>query len=236
MKVAYHPFIPRDWQSSDILKWLKRIHAWSGFWGALFFLGLGLSGVLLNHRQQAKIETGEPVELAAIELPVAPGTIRDAKALGRWAKGELRLPVDAQPPRGKPGAKKPGGKGEAKEERAEPREGKFLGRDVKTAEPLVQTFAMPDARVTVEYIPGSNHVTAKREEINALGVLKNLHKGVGLPIAWILLIDTIAGALIVMALTGYLLWSRLHGPRLLAGALAGGSLLWALAAAVPTFA
>lgn len=225
MKVAYHPFIPRGLQSGDFLKWLKRIHAWSGFWGALFFLGLGLSGVLLNHRQQAKIDTGEPVELAAVELPVAPGTIPDAKALGRWAKAELSLPVEAQPPRGKPGEKSGGGK----------RGGKFMGREVETAAPLVQTFAMPDARVTVEYVPGSNHVTARREEVNALGVLKNLHKGVGLPIAWILLIDTIAGALIVMALTGYLLWSRLHGPRLLAGALAGGSLVWALAAAVPAF-
>ena len=222
MKIAYHPFIPRGLQSGDFLKWLKRIHAWSGFWGVLFFLGLGLSGVLLNHRAQARIDTGEPVELAAVELAVVPGTIRDAKALGRWAKRELQLPVDAQPPRGKPGGDKPRG-------------GKFMGREVRIAEPLVQTFAMPDARVTVEYVPGSNHVTARREEVNALGVLKNLHKGVGLPIAWVLLIDTIAGALIVMALTGYLLWSRLHGPRLLAGALAGGSLLWALAAAVPTF-
>lgn len=219
-------FVPRHWQSGGFLRWLKRIHAWSGFWGALFFLSLGMSGVLLNHRQQARIDTGEPVELAAVELPVAPGTIRDATALGRWAKAELRLPVDAQPPRGKPGDKKQGDKRGG---------GKFMGRDVATAEPLTQTFAMPDARVTVEYVPGSNHVTAKREEINALGMLKNLHKGVGLPIAWVLLIDTIAGALIVMALTGYLLWSRLHGPRLLAGALAGGSLLWALTAAVPTF-
>ncbi|WP_195908376.1 PepSY-associated TM helix domain-containing protein [Novosphingobium sp. Gsoil 351] len=222
MKVAYHPFIPRGLQSADLLKWLKRIHAWSGLWGALFFLGLGLSGVLLNHRQQAKIDTGEPVELAAVELPVAPGAIPDARALGRWAKAELRLPVDAQPARGKPGEKRREG-------------GRFMGREVKTAAPFSQTFAMPGARVTVEYVPGSNHVTARREEVNALGVLKNLHKGVGLPIAWVLLIDTIAGALIVMALTGFLLWSRLHGPRLLAGALAGGSLAWALAAAVPTF-
>jgi hypothetical protein len=110
-----------------------------------------------------------------------------------------------------------------------------MGRKVQQAEPLTRTFAMPDARVTVEYVPGANHVTARREEVNALGVLKNLHKGVGLPIAWVLLIDTIAGALIVMALSGYLLWSRLHGPRLLAGGLAGGSLLWALSAAVPAF-
>jgi hypothetical protein len=95
---------------------------------------------------------------------------------------------------------------------------------------------MPDARVTVEYVPGANHVSARREEINALGVIKNLHKGVGLPLAWVLLFDTLAGAIVVMALTGFLLWSRLHGPRLLAGAIGGGSLVWGLAAAVPAFA
>lgn len=239
-------FVPRGWQSANFLRWLKRIHAWSGFWGALFFLGLGISGFLLNHRGQAKIDTGEPVELAAVELPVVPGTIKDAEGLGRWAKRELSLPVDAQPPRGGPGGPggpggrggdKPGGekRGGAEPGGEGPRAGKFMGRDVKDSETWKQTFSMPDARVNVEYVPGSNHVTAKREEVNALGVLKNLHKGSGLSIAWILLIDTIAGALVVMALTGFLLWSRLHGSRLLAGALVGGSLIWALGAAVPQF-
>lgn len=223
-------FVPRSWQSGGFLRWLKRIHAWSGFWGALFFLGLGISGFLLNHRSVAKIDTGEPIELAAVQLPVAPGTITSAEGLAVWAKRELQLPVDGQAPRGgpggKPGGAKPGGK---------PREGTFMGREVRDSETWTRTFAMPDARVNVEYVPGSNHVTAKREEINALGVIKNLHKGTGLPVAWVLLIDTIAGALVVMALTGFLLWSRLHGPRLLAGALVGGSLVWALAAAVPAF-
>ncbi|HUQ14130.1 MAG TPA: PepSY-associated TM helix domain-containing protein [Novosphingobium sp.] len=223
MKVPYHPFIPRRWQSHEVLKWLKRTHAWSGLWGALLFLGLGISGFLLNHRAQAKIDTGEPIELAAVELPVAPGTIRDAEALGRWAERALRLPLEAQPPKGPTRG------------RGKPPEARFAGREVAVAEPWTRTFAMPDARVTVDYVAGSNHVTARREEVNALGVIKNLHKGLGLPVAWVLLIDTIAGALIVMALTGFLLWSRLHGPRLLAGALVGGSLAWALAAAVPAF-
>jgi hypothetical protein len=92
---------------------------------------------------------------------------------------------------------------------------------------------MPDAKVTVTYVPGANHATAKREATGFLGTLKNLHKGVGLPIAWVLLIDTIAGALVTMAVTGFLLWSRLHGTRLLAGVLVGGSLFWAIAVAFP---
>ena len=42
--------------------------------------------------------------------------------------------------------------------------------------------------------------------------------------AWILLTDTLAGALLILAITGTLLWSRLHGPRLLAASLIGTTL------------
>ena len=232
-------FVPKTWQSAKFLRWLKRIHAWTGFWGALFFLMMGTSGFLLNHRDKLKIDTGANAELPAVELPVAPGTIKDADGLGKWAQRALKLPVKASAPRGPGGPEgTKGGRGgpEGGKPRVDaPREGRFMGRDVATVEKFTRGFNMPDARVTVDYVPGSNHVTAKREEVNGWGVIKNLHKGVGLPIGWVLFIDTIAGSLITMALTGYLLWTRLHGPRLLAGALAGGALAWALLAAVPSF-
>lgn len=218
-------FVPRRWQSVVFLRWLKRVHAWTGFWGALFFLLMGTSGFLLNHRSLLKIDTGEPVEVSSVELPVVPGSITDADVLGKWAKETLSLPVDARQPRGPEGG--PGGKDR------KGRDARFMGKDVKTAETWTQAFTMPDAKVTVTYVPGANHATAKREATGFLGTLKNLHKGVGLPIAWVLLIDTIAGALITMAVTGFLLWSRLHGTRLLAGVLVGGSLCWAIAAAFP---
>jgi hypothetical protein len=215
-------FVPSTWQSVKFLRWLKRVHAWTGFWGAMFFLMMGTSGFLLNHRGQMKIDTGEPVEVSTVELPVAAGTITDADGLGKWAKKTLDLPVKAQAPKGG------GSEGAARGEKT-----RFMGKEVSPAQNWTRSFTMPDARVTVDYVPGANHVTAKRENNGFLGTLKNLHKGVGLPIAWVLFIDTIAGALITMALTGFLLWTRLHGSRLLAGALAGGALAWALAAAYP---
>ncbi|WP_415643588.1 PepSY-associated TM helix domain-containing protein [Sphingomonas antarctica] len=237
-------FVPKTWQSATFLRWLKRIHAWTGFWGALFFLMMGTSGFLLNHRtENLKIDTGDAVEQPVVELPVAQGTITDADALGKWAQQTLHLPVKAAKPRGPGGPESEKGKPGGGKSRAEgsasatpaPREARFMGRDVGQAERWTRSFMMPDARVTVDYVPGSNHVTAKREEVNGWGVIKNLHKGVGLPVGWVLFIDTIAGALITMALTGYLLWTRMHGPRLLAGGLAGGALVWALLAAVPSF-
>lgn len=220
-------FVPGTWQSPKFLRWLKRVHAWTGFWGALFFLMMGISGFLLNHRGQMKIDTGEPVEVSTVQLPIVPGTITDADGLGKWAKKTLDLPVKAQAPKGAPA------EGAARAAKATSETARFMGKDVGKVESWTRSFNMPDARVTVDYVPGANHVTAKRENNGVLGTLKNLHKGVGLPIAWVLFIDTIAGALITMALTGFLLWTRLHGSRLLAGALAGGALAWALAAAYP---
>lgn len=219
-------FVPKRWQSVTFLRWLKRVHAWTGFWGALIFLLLGVSGFLLNHRSIMKIDTGAPVEVSSVDLPVVPGSIPDADALGKWAKKTLSMPVDGRPPRpeGGPPKGEKGRKGEAR----------FMGKDVKAVETWSQAFTMADAKVTVSYVPGANHATAKRESNGFLGTLKNMHKGAGLSVAWVLLIDTIAGALITMALTGFLLWSRLHGSRLLAGALVSGSLIWAIAAAAPS--
>lgn len=219
----YHPFIPHRLTRPGFLKWLKRVHAWTGLWGALLFLLLGTSGFLLNHRQVMKINTGAPVEVSAVAVPVMPGEIRDADGLGRWAKRTFALPVDPVPP-------KPEGPGSP----AQAPKVSFAGRTIAPAVPITAAFNRTDGKLTFEYTPGAAHVTARREAIGLLGTIKNLHKGTGLSVAWILLIDTMAGALITMALTGFLLWSRLHGSRLIAGALAGGSLAWAIAAAAPS--
>ena len=91
-------FVPSKWQSAKFLRWLKRVHARTGFWGALFFLLMGTSGFLLNHRSLLKIDTDEPVEVSTLALPVAAGAINDADALGKWANKTLDLPVQAQAP------------------------------------------------------------------------------------------------------------------------------------------
>ncbi len=75
---------------------------------------------------------------------------------------------------------------------------------------------------------------ATRTEQNVFGTLKNLHKGVGLSMWWVLFIDTMAGGLIAMSLTGALLWSRLHGPRLAAIGIVIASFALALTAAWPS--
>jgi hypothetical protein len=212
-------FMPRRWQRISVIRWLKRIHAWTGFWGALLFLLMGTSGFLLNHRGTLKIDTGEPVEVSSMDIAVRANQFADADAMGKWAKTELGLKTEAKPPR----------------QDGPPKSGKreFLGKPHAEAEKWTLAFTLPDGRVTVDYIPGSTSVSVKRESLGILATIKNLHKGTGLGIFWILFLDTIAGALVAMSLTGFLLWSRLHGSRLIAGAIVGISLALALGAIVP---
>jgi uncharacterized protein len=208
-------FVPARWQRADAIRWLKRVHAWTGFWGALLFLMLGISGILLNHRSIWKIETGEPTEVSAMNVAVAPDLIKDEKALGLWAKRELKLPTEPRAPKKEEGGKKA-----------------FLGEVRDEAPKWSQQFTHSNGRITVDYIPGSTSVAVRQDSTNGLGFIKNLHKGTGVGLAWVLFMDSVAGALIAMSLTGFLLWSRLHGSRLAAGAIvlgcgiAGTSAIW----------
>jgi hypothetical protein len=214
-------FVPRTWQRAAVVRWLKRIHAWTGFWGALLFLLMGTSGFLLNHRGTLKIETGEPFEVSSMDIAVRANQFADADAMGKWAKTELGMMSEARPPRQE---------GPPKKSKRE-----FMGKPHVEAEKWTRAFTLPNGRVTVDYVPGSTSVSVKREGQGILSTIKNLHKGVGLSMFWVLFLDTIAGALVAMSLTGFLLWTRLHGSRILAGVIVGASLALALGAIVPAF-
>ena len=60
--------------------------------------------------------------------------------------------------------------------------------------------------------------------------LNNLHRGVGMNLGWVLLMDTIAGSLILLSLTGVLLWTELNKRRTVGVVLVAGSVAAALAA------
>lgn len=221
-------FVPLKWQRTAFIRWLKQVHAWTGFWGAMLFFMLGLSGVLLNHRSIMKIDTGEAVEVSAMDIAVDPARVPDEKALGAWAAKEFGLSGKPRPPRregGKEGGAADGKGGERK---------RFMGREHQEAEKWALAFSQANGRLTVEYVPGSRSVSVRQEADNVLGFIKNLHKGSGLGIGWILFLDSIAGALIAMSVTGFLLWTRMHGTRLLAGGIGLGSLALAVATVWPS--
>ena len=79
-----------------------------------------------------------------------------------------------------------------------------------------------------EYWVGNRYVSIRQLDPNFFAWLTRLHTGTGVGIGWVLLVDTLAGGLIVLALTGLLLWTRLHGPRLVALGLIGTCLTLAV--------
>jgi hypothetical protein len=226
-------FVPAALNRGAFIQWLKRIHAWTGFWGALAFLLIGTSGMLLNHRSVLKIDTGAAREVMAADIAVDPALIKSPEDLGKWAQAQFGTSIEPRAPRAEGGGgRREGGPrpegGQGGGERVQ-----FMDREVKQAEVWKQSFNASNGVLNVEYTPGSASVKATKQAQNAAGFIKNLHKGVGMSWVWVLFIDTMAGGLVAMALTGALLWSRLHGPRLAAIGIVGASLGLALFAAWP---
>lgn len=227
-------FVPSKWQRARFIRWLKRIHAWTGFWGAVLFFMLGVSGVLLNHRDIWKIDTGKPQEVSAMSIAVMPGQITDEDELGAWAKREFGLLTEPRPPRKEGGEPRAGGKGGKPQAGATtPETRRFMGKDHVEADTWILAFNQPNGRLTVEYVKGSASVAVREEAQNFFGLIRNLHKGGGAGLAWVLFMDSIAGALIAMSITGFLLWSRMHGTRLVGGGIALGSVVVGAAAVWP---
>jgi hypothetical protein len=142
-------------------------------------------------------------------LPLPHPAPPSVQALAAWLAEELKIEKRPTRVRAEPARPVPWG-----------------DRSLEQPERWSFNFVAPNYTVTAEHWVGSSHVTVKRSEANFWALLTRLHMGGGMGqgavgIAWVLLADTIAGGLVMLALTGILLWTRLHGPRLLALGLIG---------------
>jgi hypothetical protein len=99
------------------------------------------------------------------------------------------------------------------------------GETVRQPELWRVFFVTPARALNVEYWAGNAYATVKRQDPNAWALLTRLHTGTGATVAWVLLVDTFAGALVTLALTGFMLWSGLHGTRVMALAIGLGSII-----------
>lgn len=197
-----HLFVPRRWHRPKILKWLRRTHAWFGVWGAVLGLLFGTTGILLNHRATLKIPAAKNVETRTrVDLPAS---LENPEQLGRFLQETLK--IEREPSRTRKEPAKPVAWGEGK---------------ITQPERWEVSFVSSHETVTAEYWAGDRHASVRRVDPNTFGWLTNLHKGTGAGVGWILLVDTLAGALLVLCLSGLLLWTRLHGPRLAALGLIG---------------
>ena len=166
----------------------------------------GTSGILLNHRNEMKIPLASQHETRETVVPPT-ASLQSAEAFEAWLRGKFKLPDAKSRIQKKPGGPVPWG-----------------GGQVVQPENWRVTLTTPNLSLNAEYWKGDAEAHIEQKEANAWATLANFHKGSGMSNAWILLTDTLAGGLLVLAITGTLLWSRLHGPRLMAAALIGTTL------------
>jgi hypothetical protein len=198
---------------ASLLKWLRKVHGWIGLWGAALGLLFGTSGILLNHRSLLKFPAVQNQE-STVQIPLPSPAPADADAMAAWLQRSLA--PSAQQVRIK----------------AEPARPVAWG-DKAVTQPArwSASFTAPNNSVQAEYWVGNNFVTVKRNETNIFGVLSNLHKGTGMSVGWILLVDTLAGSIILLSLTGVLLWTLISRRRMAGTAIAATSLTLLLVSA-----
>jgi hypothetical protein len=178
------------------LRKLRTIHGWIGLWGALMGLCIGFSGILLNHRSILPLPV-TLLEKTSVQLPVPMEARADPKQLAAWL----------QQNHGVPARNPPGIKVEKSSKVL------FDGRELEIPERWLLSFAEPRRNYSAEYYPGAGLVKLDKQDAGLLGTLTRLHKGSGANVLWVLLIDSIGGALILLCLSGLMLWTRLEWPR-----------------------
>lgn len=205
------PLLARNAKASarrnTFLRWLRKTHSWIGLWGAVLGLLFGATGFLLNHRNILKIPAAQTQETnvqLALPMPIP----EDANALAIWLQNELKSDREAS---------------RVKSEVSRT----VAWGDMKVKQPAhwLVNFASPSHNLQADYWVGNTFVTLKRSENNLFATLNNLHKGSGLGVGWILLVDTLAGSIIFLSLTGVILWSQLNRRRLIGAALVITSLV-----------
>ncbi|HTJ92545.1 MAG TPA: PepSY-associated TM helix domain-containing protein [Pararobbsia sp.] len=178
------------------LKWLRRIHGWVGLWGAILGLMFGTTGFLQNHRAVMKIKTGEPdVSTIQIALPSPPP--KSPKELTKFLQSQLKL--DHLPV------------GRTQKEPAHPVS--WGDQSVIQPEHWTVRFGNTHTQVTAEYWQGSSAVSVERRDQGVIATIEALHRSNGASIGWILLADSFAGSMILLSLTGVILWTGLNRRR-----------------------
>lgn len=188
-------------RSVVFMRWLRKVHLWVGLWGAAVGLLFGVTGILLNHRAVLKIPVNKTVQNSTqLTLPDAAqqplSTIDDMTA---WLQTQLQF------------------QGVQVRSKAEPaRTVIWADREVQQPARWTINLHSPHRGVTAEYFVGNRFVKVDIQDATPIGTLARLHMATGANAFWVLLSDTIAGGLILLSLTGLLLWSRLHKVRLVA--------------------
>jgi uncharacterized protein len=198
------------------LTWLRQTHLYVGLWGAVLGLLFGATGILLNHRALMKIPVEKTVQKST-QMQLPPDAFTSPQQMAAWLQQELKF-SPAQPPLVK----------------TQPAKTVIWAeREVQQPERWSVNLLSPQRGISAEYFVGNRFIKLDQVDATPIGTLTRLHTGVGATAFWILLTDTIAGSMILLALTGLLLWTQLHTVRTLAVMTSAGALLGAVWLAWP---
>lgn len=212
---ASRPRVRRGARRTAFLLWLRRTHLYLGLWGAALGLLFGATGIVLNHRAVLKLPVDKVVP-STIQLAVPPAGFDSPDALAAWLRAGLGFAAH-----------------QVVQVRAHPAHPvTWAGGSV--TQPERWTVNLQNARrgAVAEYFPGNRFVRVDRVDATWVGTLTRLHTSVGAGAAWVLLMDTIAGSLVLLSLTGLLLWTQLNTLRLAACAASVSALAIAMVLAV----
>jgi hypothetical protein len=195
---ASAPAVPaasrRPARRAAFLLWLRRVHAWVGLWGALLGFAFGATGIVMNHRAILPVPL-KKFEQHSIQLPLT-AIPENPQALAAQLQRELNFAGKTTRIRVEP-----------------PRTVAWGGREVRQPESWQIWFDAPQRAARADYWVGDRHVKVEHLDANFIAMLTRLHQAVGVNAVWVLLTDSIAGCLILLSITGVLLWTRLHPGR-----------------------
>lgn len=195
-------------RSTWILR-LRALHGWLGLWGALLGVIFGVSGIWLNHRSVMKLPApSQQIEQSSLDLPAhLPDS---AETLALWLGPQLGYAAPVQ----------------IRQESARPVPWQSASGSIQEQpEHWSYIYGNPMHLVQADYWRGAPRVQIRRIDAGFLASLRNLHLGSGAGTVWILLVDSLAGSIITLSITGVVLWCLTHKRRATGYLLLAGSSL-----------
>lgn len=205
------PAVRKRSKRAVFLTWLRKTHLYVGLWGAVLGLLFGVTGFLLNHRAIMKIPVEKTVQ-NTVQVNLPGSGFAKPEELSAWLQQELNF-IPASP---------------AVIKTQPPKTVVWADREVRQPERWSVTMTRPERGVTAEYFVGNRFVKLDQVDATPIGTLTRLHMSVGVNAFWVLLSDTIAGGMILLSITGLLLWTQLHTVRTIAVMTSVGALVGAL--------
>lgn len=95
-----------------------------------------------------------------------------------------------------------------------PRRVAWNGVELLQPERWMLAFEAPQRAVKAEYWVGNRFVALQHQDPNLVSFLTRLHMAQGAGAAWILFAGTLAGSVVLLSLSGLLLWTRLQASPL----------------------